>query len=984
MTMQTFKSSKFSCRQFLLLLTLYLLQTCLWSQEQVSNIEFKSISEPTNIITNVGFALYNGEQYMIEEKDSVVISKYNGSTFIPHKTISDKKCWARFFTYINPNRSLFEIHDQYYYRFSREGVEVIDIEKGIIVKELDVSAQDIIFYSPLQIFQDKLYFTGIVDNVFQNYKFEMNTGHLSQIIMPTNRTKQFYHTNYMIGIENNKNIYFYNMDEGRDSLLYQSNDTILSINTSLKDSTIWYLENNGKISKIDKNLQNYQSSCTISNLDKLRSINIDAENVILIYNNSNNGTTYTYKVEINNFTTCNNDMSFVTGIVPSYAVGVSFVKNENPHDSISIFGFYGGNPTDGFNDGLFYIIDYSKKSYKAIEHISNVLYYTPFIENNNLYFVGAYSSFWGSNYNFIKYNLSAATIQSLQPFPQSTPLFAKLGFSSGNKFICSSNQSEDDPTIWNLNDDNSFAEIQKLNYASNLGVDHVVSSTIFNDKIYFVCNGGLYSMKNSSTPEILFPNSTKKPNAFYNVPIATYKTKIAIPLPTEEFHKFVTIDTKDNSVDTFRDNNVRFREFDYASGPFIFYSKGNGNDTLNAFDLKTNSILKFPQIPYIITSWILRGIEKTVVFNRDGGDIIRIDNETNKTEYFEMDMGYHGNYSVGSNNSFYFMNQRIQPNKNQLILLKNNGEIKTLYEGHALLTKNSFFNDLPYNIACLREPGDSIIIIANDTESTIKSSIVHTAYEEPIIAYKLGKLLLKTKDTEGTKYRLYRLFNPLVDIDIPIHNSIMFSEFSDDSTLIMILAKGTDIIFYSYNINSNTSTERLLDKNHCDYLNLQKGIRLNSTEYLFSIGCDYNYEPWLFDKEKLEFTQLNEINPGFESSFPDNFIRFEDWIYFTATKKDKSNQWFRVNASLSSKVVEVEKPKVHNLKIYPIPAINEIKIDEDLNEIYIFSTHGIKIYSKIDYVKNDPINITFLSSGNHILVGKNGKNEIVVGKIIKM
>lgn len=960
-----------------------LLSSNLKSQEQVSDVYFKSLTAPTDIQSNVGFALHNGVQYLIEEKGSLIISKFIGSDLVLHSTIENEKGWARIFSYVSPNRSLFEIREQLYYRFSREGIEIINLETGQIINEFDVSKSNIIFYYPVEIFQNNLYFYGIANNQQLLYKLNMISGTIALINAPKSRTRQVFYTNKVIGLEENRRLYFYNVDSDTDSLIYESNNAILFLNKSVQDSTIWFVDSEGQIFTINNNLQIEPSNCLINNPDKLYTVNISKNQAIAIYKNNNNSSLIDYKVDIHDLSNCNLEISFTTDPIDSYNAGVSFVRNETNDNPYTIFGFYGGNPTDGFNDGLFYVIDHGRRKFTPINHISSVLSFTPFIKNDNIYCIGEYSSFWGASQGFVKYNINNQKIEMFGPNPTSNPLNAKLGFPIGEGLVACTNFHKEDPTIWKLDVSNNFFELQNLDFYINLGVDKVVNSIVKNDKIYFITNGGLYSVKDYSEEKILFKNNLEAPNNLYQLPIASYQDKLAIPIPNEQLTKIKILDIKNNKIDSLIDSSVLFHNSVLSSGPFLFYSRGNAQDTLKAYDLKTNSILKFPEIPYIIDSWLLRGKEKTVFFNTQNGNIVRIDNVTNSKEKFYLPFGHYVTAAKGIDNSFYIYNRKSSPLKNNLIRLNKNGVFQTIYEGNTSLL-GSIYNDKNFDIVCLETFNDSIIILAIGTDKIDTTEIVLSGSKgASILLYKEGKLLLKTSEESTIKYYIYRPLQPIEPIDIPNFDRFIFSDFKDDSTLILFLSIGNEIGYYKYNLNTHTSFFQLIENNGCDYSFFRNGIIINPDSYLFNLSCDYDYEPWLFDMKDLKFIQLKDMNPGFLSSYPENFIKLDNWIYFTAKKKDGSTQWFRISTSEPSKLEEIDNNLNYTISIYPVPAVNEISIKENLEEITIYNINGSKVLTRSNIISNEKIDISILTQGTYLVSGKSNNGETVIGRFIK-
>jgi len=87
--------------------TIYILlfAKLLISQEQVSEIKTFAVDKVTNIDRKIGFAQLDNEDYMLMEKDSLIILKWNGTAFESYSKIKAYNLKYPIGVRLDPNRS---------------------------------------------------------------------------------------------------------------------------------------------------------------------------------------------------------------------------------------------------------------------------------------------------------------------------------------------------------------------------------------------------------------------------------------------------------------------------------------------------------------------------------------------------------------------------------------------------------------------------------------------------------------------------------------------------------------------------------------------------------------------------------------------------------------------------------------------------------------------------------------------------------------
>lgn len=958
------------------------------SQEQVTDIEFYGVTSPTDVSKTVGFATYNGEQYMIQEKDSLLIYRFQDNIFVLHSILPNEGKKLSNFRNIEPNRSLFEIRGQYYYRFLYDGFEIVDLVQGEVVSRYDFSEDQISNFGMIEIDDKTMFFYGIFENRRYVYKYSFETDQLELLPTLPSRDNEIRQKTKIFGIEDDHKVFIYDIKTGIDSLIYESPKSIFKISYSRKNNNFYFVEENGIIWEINNDLQLQQLDCTIVDVDKFRSIDVRGNTAIVIYDHID-GFNSQYKVDVLNISSCQIVLTFITDPIAYFATGIQYVENEDVNSDFTIFGFYGFHPSDGFDLGLYYIIDHNQNTYTPIRNLSRIQSYTPFEYNNKLSFVGIHSSFWSTETYFYQYNIEAHNISQLDPNPIYKTNYTTLGFPANGNIVSCINTIDEEPAIWSLDENSNFEKIQSLDFTYNLGINYVSNIIPINNRIYFTSNGGLYSVYNEEREEVLFPKTSILHGYSYGTSMGAFGNILSVAEPNPVKTKFLRLNTELGTVDSLIDDNIYSTSLKPSAGPFIFYSKGNNQDTLKIYDTKTNSIINFPKVPYLIESWLIEGNNKASFVFRDDNPLFQIDYSTN--EVTELYLDFFGDVKIlaGSNNSFYVIEQDYQDKRTRVRIVKNNGNVELLYEGEDRFYTSWYqagTAEYPNNFIGLASNGETVRIIVNDTNETEILELDHdfsSGYFSPFIHYKAGNLLIKTKvDNIENRYWIYNNSNVLDEIEIPDYDIFYFADFSDN-ILTFISRVNLEVKLLLYNMDSKISTMSKIE-NVCDYFSLNNGTAISDNEYVFSIGCINGYELWRLSIEDSTLYPYDEIYPGHFSSRPNNFTNHKNWIYFTAITKDNSRQWFRIENQQSTGVVDGIQLSKHKLGIYPSPATNSVRINENLSDLFIYSLDGKLISTQIQYLKDEAINISSLEIGTYLIVASNNNKEIVTGIFVKI
>jgi len=157
--------------------------------------------------------------------------------------------------------------------------------------------------------------------------------------------------------------------------------------------------------------------------------------------------------------------------------------------------------------------------------------------------------------------------------------------------------------------------------------------------------------------------------------------------------------------------------------------------------------------------------------------------------------------------------------------------------------------------------------------------------------------------------------------------------------------------------------------------------RIGGDNYLFAHHDGQNgNELHLFDMSNGELSLLADVYPGFVGSYPEEFVKIEDMIYFTAIAEDNSRQWFRLDAVGLTKVIDISPV---GLEVYPNPASDYIQFKTSLTNYEIISSTGKTILSSGNSNANR-IDISSLIPGLYWIKGSdNGKRQVVGSFVVE-
>ncbi len=412
-------------------------------------------------------------------------------------------------------------------------------------------------------------------------------------------------------------------------------------------------------------------------------------------------------------------------------------------------------------------------------------------------------------------------------------------------------------------------------------------------------------------------------------------------------------------------------------GPYIFITMFDLN-TVQIYDIKSHKRKVIPNINLAFD--VLGGDSILAIKDIITNIITTIDFGSNQlTEYVDSNLGTF-ELIPGHKNAFYI--QSNKSNKTQFYILNKSTGLKLLPFEINNYTKISAKLRLPDERTSLvliwNKDRHQILEIENEE---IKTFDVHSP---GFSLYNRFSIIGSDKvifDFEGFSY-LYRKGQDVIKIS-EIKN-LNFLLVKDSTLLFSYINTAGDLNLFEYNfINGDTNSTDITNEDCVTRYN-PYGIPISESKFLCSSQCDSGNELYVLNVEDKTLKLLSDINGGPSSSFPRDFNRYKEWVYFTAIHEGKNRQWYRYPTSFMSGVDELPPLGEVKLKINPSPASSNISLEVDANQISIFNADGQHIRTLNDYTAGQSIDVQAIPSGIYFIYAIDKYKKVSVGKFVKI
>lgn len=949
-------------------------------QDQVSDLKYFGLYSPTNLQGKAGFVETNGNQYYLQESDSLRIFKIKNGQFTLISSIKKMDHKYLNFQDLHLNRSHLNIVDGKYYRTFNHGLQIISIEDGKILYEFDLKEENISFMYFFAVYENYVFYFVRKANKNVHYSLDIKTGIKKQIDLPTDNSKYLNIENQLVRLIDNK-IHVFDLVTQKDTTLENISKIRKIISYSAIDSSYYLVNDSLRILKLHRNLKVQSTLCTLSPHWSLDYLTIQNKRLFA----------YSFVLDtlpdtmfIKNIDTGIDEMTIVDDFTDGPTPILKTVKMDIGQRNLSIIGFIQEPEfADTAIRGRYFAINHPSKTYTEIVGTSFIQDNSSFVHNNILYFIGISSSFWGDFHQFYMQNLSNS--QKFRPLDSRNKTEFILGYPDDKRVYLASNDDYENPIIHALDALGNIEDIKKLDFTQNVGINVVNTVIPMKDRFYFSNHSGFYSTFENTVNELIYSN-----------PSTIIRNKDAHNYT--QYNEYIVFGTfENNKLKILRSNTITGQKDSvvtaysgpknlYGAGPFLFINRGFTSNAIQYYDVKNNTLKTFQGLKDLTASQMTKGKSSALYYDKyETYKLFLIDYEKSSIIQGPLFSKGISHIIAGPDDTYYLV--EYTNSKRRITSINKNFDTTIIYEGIG------FYSDIPYNNNILSKNSSyAYFLLSNGSNSKL---LIHHLEKVDLIQLPTSSgtyydlvhaendiVLIKSINQNKTNYFLQLGMDKLIPLEVEGYS---FSHmFVNDGVLTMIFQRYGNSLIYKYDRNLNTQTKWQLTTSHCTNLQVLDGIDFgNQKRLLFGI-CNQQIFLWSLDMKTDSLTLFS--NEGFENDLfnIDNIFEFRGYIYFTGAKKEMFRQWFRVKKDTTSSTIETIDKVDFTFKVYPSPSTTSIIIDIDCIDLEIIDHLGKILMKKDKYFAGEELNIQSLASGIYYLRASNTNGRSYIKNFIKM
>jgi len=975
---------------------LALLTYGLFAQEQVSDIDNYDVINPTEIDQKMKFTVINGVQYLVEEHEDIIISRWQNGNFEKLYELEN----------LYPEKTKLSANDDYdeflliadgkYVRITDQTLEVIDIVTGVRERNIDYT-------------QFRLFFRKINDVVGSRILMTANRYDEDRLLVfDLSISKFVYLPNYLFRVgfkiledrviymnEDSTAVGEWLFSDFSNRRIYTSNDKIHTWSSSEKDQSVTVLESLGSIHRVFKDSITVTFDCEVTDILPDDEFHFFTDRYIRI----NNGMTNinTPDIEVVNLNNCQIENSFRTNVNSSnYNNSIILTKNRFADESFTIFAQYGV----GFGAEQF-IINHNDHSISPLAFSFRVIDYSPIIQDGSIYLSAENNlDFETYDRHFLRHDLSTKETKFLAP--NSSPGFgltAIVGYPEDEGMVVAYNTYQENPAIYSLDEDDIFTEIQALNYDSKLGFNNIYNVNVHEDKLYVHSRRNIHEVGNStnflSKSEEAFQNRF---STYSIIGFTEYEDKVAFAATdASDSLMLYMYETTSEKLDSLRPPSGFGNSLNSIKNIGPLLTSGS-----HYYNLRDNTFGVFDDDVSFYDYGI--GMDKVTFSNRNTSnsyDVGVLDINSLEIDLYNFGLTNPEIYS-GFDNTAYIVDAE---NFSRLVLyfLNSSGELEFLYSidnanfiGRSFLSssngtqnfiKNEVSNKKLNNFEFIDRDADKVIIVSHDTntsyineyENVDNRTIISDEWDDGYFV-KESNALSYFSIASGVE-NIYTLdTSESLDGELLQGDSIVVFTITDDTASTHEILKyniGLGVIENRVDINSNIECEDLNpmaflsdDSVLCYCVNGFSDIKLVVVD-VSDGSIDFIDNPNSNIQQILTHIGLYDVG---------------SYVYFPAIILDGSTQWFRVdknNYNLNPVPEEVEEVK----SIMTIPTVSSdvIQLEESFDQFTILNKNGdvMDVYSS--YIQDRQIDISAYSDGMYYIISLDvTSGKVRQGTFIKM
>lgn len=992
--LQIFKS--WTMKLVSLILIVFFCASSASTQEQITNYKQLASNYPKNLKDHLSFHDDEGNKYMVvDQRGNTSVYKWQNDSFELYLDIPIEKSidLSEEFLYRYQNAEVL-IEDNNMIRIYGSYIDVTDINTGNRLLSKSSSDYGVFNIDNSQAVDSILYFNASSGEA-NNLGGTTNSRKLFGINIYNQKLKQLPNLSY-INDENLTSHDFYYSDSLANNIMkynfltdevtmhYKSTSGIKYQKHSRSDSSMFIVEKDNSLIKVfkDGNVKNFDVKLVSENVKHLY---INGNRLLVLLSTSN---TAVDSLVVHNLVEKRIELEIeIGGLEERYSSGSYFVNNELNDTTFTILGYRDYN----YKNGLHFVIDHKTEEFRYFDFVHSVDQESAVRFDNDIYFT--FTNFHYEPFNdvgLIKCDFNKPEVEELfvELDHKELHLYSfLLAFPIDDSLFIATNSLVNSGTIWSVGYDSNLAPSFYFDLRDNLGFANLQDKVTSNGEIFFKSTGGVFSIKDTVVKYVDIEEYVSALSSVKEVRFGQHENYIAFFYVEGEQLSVCTINTNTHDIEC-EIMNVSIRP-NYIERPqaykhLLFFQM---SDFLYVYNMKDKNLHKISdELPYLssLSAFSETRLLTTIGYNEEQ-QLFVLDYEALSVLPLNINFSKTVQLYPARNDNFYVVEHNNSTQSSRIILIKADNSFEEIYNGPGKVSVEDIFNverypnDLNRQFFTITNNNDEVLIVSNNLAETH----FFTLNNSEVILSSKSHLLLRSEEDASYQYFLSNgIEEPKFLFEHDVSSALHGTYINEKEILLYTLKSDSIPEYYNYNIENETLrhfsiAKKLSNKNTSLF-------RVDSDRFIIQLRINKTILPWLLDLELEEFIELPNLYDQVVSNYIDDVTYIDDKMYFTATIKNGSRQWYVFDSSLNTATELIDVSKVKELKVSPSPSSSLIEVSENLNHVNIYTINGMPIKYLQSIGKSEFIDVSQFDSGQYIIQGVTAKGDKVIGRFIKI
>lgn len=950
---------------FRLIALLLLTANLVFGQDQVSKILKPSRISPSFDNQNVGFFQHDGDTYMVEDYENMNLYKLVNDSFKHVHNFCTNFSFpitsGRYYTY-SDDVGYMIIVDTIYYRFRYNQIEVIDLINNKTLYYRDLADDGLRFANNMQVLNDSTIF---FDFRYDEYVLDIKNDILKQAPSLGDIRWPHFMQDLFIKFEGGRIDGHYAFS-GVEKSAEISNSNLIASCIAQYDDLFFALDSNSVLHRVDYNFDHTSYPIDLDSLELVRDIIVNGTKLIVSKINANR-----FGVEVFDWRRNIRLQDFVLTDLRYGEDTPSITLNRDRDSTFNILGYWKDYSSgDDPRLGSFCLIDHLDNSFIPLtEYMSYAARYTAKRLQNDIYFHAVVEGGWSPQQSSIMHYDYSQKIISKHYVNGSTAYDMVLGPQIEGKILLAAESWDLAAGLYFFKPENGFEMINSGHINYKTGLTNLVDVATLDDELFFSTDEGFYRCNNSTQSLFEIPYFKPAYDDRGRRPILNLEDQLVVGFTDESSVTFNHFDKNTGQLSSQQFmHEMLFNYNFFRIGSRLF--TGPHSSIYKCYDpiSKTLTDLEGPK------NYGIKEIFEGQTFNLiidHGQNFKTLHNHELHVNNIDLAQVKSTTATTGPEDIFYLgVNDSV--GNYHVHSLNTDLEIENLATGNGTILAMQTQNEgSPISVALISDNDFSKIIYLNNQSLEEETLPVNV---DVINDVSNGAVALSSDDA----------YLVLIEGEAPaVHPKPMNTELIKsvilDSTVLFIAAASENIHISKFGLRSKEWQNISIPT--CKEFGYKEIEVIHEDFILLSAQCGLGYEPYIINLDKMEFSLVKDIYPEGNHSRPMHFTTTKNHVYFTAELPNKSRQWFKMDISNPSKIVQVE----HNnaINVYPNPSADHIRLDEDIKDLYINNINGYKVLHIKAYSAGQRIDTDSLVPGTYIITGQLSNLSSVQIKFVK-